>query len=411
MPAENEKALRDARSRSDVLFATLRPDAWLARPVAQRHRLIFYLGHLEAFDWNMIAGRPSLDAAFEKLFAFGIDPIDDLPSDGPEAWPPLKDIREWIAAARAQVDARQPALSAREIFVATEHRFMHVETLSYLFAQLAPGLQVTAAPPMAESSVPAQRWVEVGPGTVELGLRRSNGELGWCNESEGHSVHVGAFAIESRKTTNGDWVGFVEAGGYHEKKWWSDASWAWREKHSLEGPQSWVRSGSKLAPQRETWPVYVSHAEASAYAKYRSARLPTEAEWHRAVHGTPEGKTQAHPWGDAAPEPGLHGNFGFASTQPESVGAHPAGASAFGLDEPVGNGWEWTSTVFAPFDGFERLAQYPAYSAPFFDGAHFVLLGASAVTAPLMVRRSFRNWFQPHYRAPFATVRLARERS
>ena len=119
-----------------MLFATLRPDAWLVRPVAQRHRLIFYLGHLEAFDWNMIAGRPSLDAAFEKLFAFGIDPIDDLPSDGPEAWPPLKDSREWIAAARAQVDAREPALSAREIFVATEHRFMHVETLSYLFAQL-----------------------------------------------------------------------------------------------------------------------------------------------------------------------------------------------------------------------------------------------------------------------------------
>jgi formylglycine-generating enzyme required for sulfatase activity len=155
--------------------------------------------------------------------------------------------------------------------------------------------------------------------------------------------------------------------------------------------------------------VYVSHAEASAYAAFREAHLPTEAQWHRAVHGSPGGVLRQHPWGDAVPKAGLHGNFGFANRHPTSVGAHPAGASAFGLDEPVGNGWEWTRTVFTPFAGFEQLALYPGYSAPFFDGRHFVLLGAAAVTAVPLVRRSFRNWYQPHYRAPFATVRLARE--
>jgi formylglycine-generating enzyme required for sulfatase activity len=154
--------------------------------------------------------------------------------------------------------------------------------------------------------------------------------------------------------------------------------------------------------------VYVSHAEASAFARWRGARLPTESEFQRAAFGTVPGDERVHPWGDAEPSP-QRGMFDFASWDPAPAGSHPAGRSAFGVEDLVGNGWEWTSTVFAPFPGFRAMASYPEYSADFFDGEHFVMKGASTATARELLRPSFRNWFRPHYPYVYATFRLARD--
>jgi formylglycine-generating enzyme required for sulfatase activity len=152
------------------------------------------------------------------------------------------------------------------------------------------------------------------------------------------------------------------------------------------------------------WPVYVTWAEAAAFARWRGRRLPTEAEFHRAAYGTPEGHERQFPWGDA-----LRGrppaNFDFVRWDPDPVGSHPDGASAFGVQDLVGNGWEWTATVFGPFEGFVPLASYPEYSADFFDGDHFVMKGASPVTARGLVRPGFRNWFRPRYPHVYATFR------
>jgi formylglycine-generating enzyme required for sulfatase activity len=157
-------------------------------------------------------------------------------------------------------------------------------------------------------------------------------------------------------------------------------------------------------PLPPTWPVYVSHAEASAYARWSGRRLPTEAELHRAAYATPTGGERMFPWGDTPPDP-KRGNFGFERWDPVPVGSFPAGDSAFGVADLLGNGWEWTSTPFAPFEGFERFEFYPGYSADFFDGRHFVMKGGSPRTAACMLRRSFRNWFQPHYPNIYATFR------
>jgi formylglycine-generating enzyme required for sulfatase activity len=154
------------------------------------------------------------------------------------------------------------------------------------------------------------------------------------------------------------------------------------------------------------WPVYVSQAEAKAYARWAKKFLPTEAEWHRAAYGSPEGEERAYPWGEDTPT-ARFGNFDFASWNPAPVNAFPGGQSAFGVHGLLGNGWEWTATEFAPFPGFEPFPFYPGYSANFFDSKHFVMKGGSARTATGMLRRTFRNWFQPHYQFVYAGFRCA----
>jgi formylglycine-generating enzyme required for sulfatase activity len=123
------------------------------------------------------------------------------------------------------------------------------------------------------------------------------------------------------------------------------------------------------------------------------------------AYAAPDGCERPFPWGAEAPVAGGHGDFGFARVDPTRVGAHPAGRSALGVDEMVGNGWEWTRTPFAPFMGFSPLPFHKSYSTDFFDGRHFVLKGASACTSRCFLRRSFRNWFQPHYQHVYAAVR------
>jgi formylglycine-generating enzyme required for sulfatase activity len=117
-----------------------------------------------------------------------------------------------------------------------------------------------------------------------------------------------------------------------------------------------------------------------------------------------------YPWGDDQPET-RYGHFDFAGWDPQPVGRHPAGRSAWGVDDLVGNGWEWTSTVFAPLPGFRPMASYPEYSADFFDGRHYVMRGASSATARTLLRPSFRNWFRPNYPYVYATFRCVSERA
>jgi gamma-glutamyl hercynylcysteine S-oxide synthase len=148
----------------------------------------------------------------------------------------------------------------------------------------------------------------------------------------------------------------------------------------------------------------VSQAEANAYARWAGKRLPTEAEWQRAAYATPRGDERAYPWGAEEPQEQL-GNFDFIRWSPAPVNAFPQGRSALGVHDMLGNGWEWTSTQFAPFPGFEPFPFYRGYSADFFDGKHFVMKGGSARTAACMLRRTFRNWFQAHYQFAYTGFR------
>ncbi len=423
-----------ARSRTDELFGIVRKEALYDRPISERHRIAFYLGHVEAFDWNLLANRAfglkSFHPTFDKLFAFGIDPVGGgLPEDLPSDWPRRAEIERYNQRIRELLDsAIEHALQHPDeghphlqlmLETAIEHRLMHAETLAYMLHRLPidrkiPG-EVQLRPRLTSVH---RRLVEIPAGTATLGQCDSEEEcFGWDNERACHQVHVPAFAIESHNVTNGDFLHFVQAGGYKDRSLWTEESWHWKEKAGIEHPASWRRAGSIWMYRGMfgeirlplDWPVYVSHAEATAYALWLGRKLPTEAQFHRAAYGSPDGgKERSYPWGEAAPA-AKHGNFDFQQWDPVPTGSHPAGASAFGVYDLVGNGWEWTRTIFAPFPGFAPMPFYPGYSANFFDGKHYVMKGGSPRTAACMLRRSFRNWFQPHYPYVYATFRCVED--
>jgi formylglycine-generating enzyme required for sulfatase activity len=154
-------------------------------------------------------------------------------------------------------------------------------------------------------------------------------------------------------------------------------------------------------PMPLSWPVYVTHEQAAEYAAWRGATLPTEAQWHRAAYGD---RPCRYPWGNSSPDQ-TRGNFDARRFDPAPVSAHPAGASPDGVEDLLGNGWEWTSTRFHPFPGFEPFPFYKGYSANFFDDDHYVLKGGSPRTDAKLLRRSFRNWFRSDYPYVYATFR------
>jgi iron(II)-dependent oxidoreductase len=423
------RRLGAARASSDELFGIVRPEAFYDRPIPERHRIIFYIGHLEAFDWNLLGRRhfdlPASDPTFDQLFAFGIDPVGGgLPTDTPQDWPARAQVAAYNQRLRDALDRRlaasfdpsteRPLETSRLLHVAIEHRLMHAETLAYMLHQLPPDRKFPRLNSPASSASPVtSRMVRIPPGMATLGLRRSeNGPFGWDNEFEEHQVAVPEFRISAHKVTNQDFLNFVSSGGYQQRSLWDDVGWNWLQSSGISHPALWFFSSGRPflrtmfgeTPLPLDWPVYVSHAEAHAYARWAGKELPSESEWHRAAYGTPEGSERAFPWGDQTPDSG-RGNFNFSRWDPVPVTAFPAGTSAFGVAGLIGNGWEWTRTIFAPFPGFEPFPFYPGYSADFFDNRHYVMKGASARTASCLVRRSFRNWFQPYYPFVYAGFR------
>jgi formylglycine-generating enzyme required for sulfatase activity len=387
--------IQEARSVTDALFETIRPGSLYERPIAERHRLVFYLGHLEAFDWNLL-GRRALGTAsfhpdFDKLFEFGIDPPEGSePADQPADWPRGAEISAYNQRVRAKLDQHLGDIPEQLLHVAIEHRLMHAETLAYLLhgldyqnKQPQPSAAIGLAPPASP------RMIDIPEGSATLG--QSPEEFGWDNEYARHGEASAAFRIAKYKVTNGEYLHFVNSGAPAPHFWVQrDGRW-------------FLRGMFEELPLPLDWPVYVTQHQASLYAASKGLRLPTETEFHRAAY---DDRAILYPWGDAPPD-ASRGNFDFSRWDPAPVTAYPAGDSIFGVSQLVGNGWEWTSTAFAPFPGFEPFPFYPGYSANFFDGEHYVMKGASPRTAACFLRPSFRNWFRGRYPYAYATFRLA----
>ena len=345
---------RANRARTRELFDLVLPGAYFDRPIALRNPIVFYEGHLPAFSVNTLIkrtkNRRGIDERLETLFARGIDPEDEASVQSPaDLWPSREEVQAYGRAADALVE--EALTEADEAaFTILEHEQMHQETLLYMLHALAHEKKRPSPWPSPRAAGRGER-VRVPAGRTTLGTE--DGFFGWDNEFSSHDVDVPAFTIDSHAVTNGEYLEYMQATGAKAPHFWArgEREWLWRGMFAME-------------PLPLDGPVYATHEEASAYARWKGARLATEAEWHR---------------------------------------AHDCGVS-----DVTGQGWEWTSTLFAPFPGFQPMASYPEYSVDFFDEAHYVLKGASPVTPRELIRPSFRNWFRPAYPYVYATFRCAR---
>ncbi len=391
--------LKFARAESDRLFGILTSEAIYERPIAQRHRVVFYIGHLEGFDYSQVCrqalGMEPFNKEFDSLFQFGIDPDPgSLPSDTPANWPSLERVNNYVTRCRRLVDENLERAPDDVVLMALEHRQMHLETLAYMFHNFAyDKKKIAEAVPLERTTRPApqNKWIGIPAGEATLG-KPNDGTFGWDNEFDEMRVAVPAFRIQQNSVTNGEYLRFVEAGAAVPHFWLK------------RGDNFMYRGMFEEIPLPLDWPVYASEAEAEAYAKWIGKSIPTEQQFHRAAYGTPGAEQRAYPWGSEKPSR-QHGNFDFHRWDPEPVDATPAGQSAFGVNQLLGNGWEWTSTVFGPLPGFKSRPTYPGYSSNFFDGEHNVIKGGSPRTAGRLLRRSFRNWFRRDYAYVYATFR------
>jgi formylglycine-generating enzyme required for sulfatase activity len=391
--------LQSARRESDRLFSILKREALFERPIAERHRVIFYIGHLDGFDSIQICrealGITSPDPELDALFQAGIDPDSaHLPVDKPSDWPTLERVKAYVERCQKSVDENLERAPEDVIYMALEHRLMHLETLAYMFHNFP--FEMKNGPKVIEANLDSRpknekQWCEVPEGETVLG-RPDDGSFGWDNEYGEVRTSVPAFRIQRYNVTNGEYLQFVKDG--------ARIPHFWRE----HGGSLYYAGMFEEIPLPLDWPVYVTQLEAESYARWLGKSLPSEQQFHRAAYGNPSLEDRQYPWGNAAPKH-TAGNFNFERWDPEPVHATPQGDSAFGVSQLVGNGWEWTSTPFGPFPGFKPRETYPGYSANFFDGEHYVIKGGSPRTAARLLRRSFRNWFRRDYPYVYAAFR------
>ncbi|BBZ63977.1 ergothioneine biosynthesis protein EgtB [Mycolicibacterium monacense] len=336
---------------------------------------------------------------------------------------PPTDARAYCRTVRDKVLDSLDALpdddaeNAFRFALVISHENQHDETMlqALNLRTGAPLLEAGAALPAGRSGV-AGTAVSVPGGPFVLGVDAVTEPHSLDNERPAHIVDVPGFRIGRVPVTNGEWQQFVDDGGYSQRQWWSAAGWAHRQEAGLTAPQFWNGDGTRTRfghveqiPADE--PVqHVTFFEAEAYARWAGARLPTEIEWEKACAWDPAaGQRRRYPWGSSAPTAHL-ANLGGDALRPAPVGAYPAGASAYGAEQMLGDVWEWTTSTLRPWPGFTPMI-YDRYSQPFFDGTgsgdYRVLRGGSWAVAPEILRPSFRNWDHPIRRQIFSGVRLA----
>ncbi|HEV7919081.1 MAG TPA: ergothioneine biosynthesis protein EgtB [Solirubrobacterales bacterium] len=409
-------ALTDTRHRTLALVSELgEPD--LVRVVSPLlSPLIWDLGHIANFEqrWLLGGDQDGLDSVYDP-FATPRAQRGELPFlNSDECFAYMDDVR---AAAASRFDQLDPFL----VELVIQHEQQHNETMLQLL-RMSDGYRPPAALLRREQPAGAAvgaGWIDIPAGRYVIGSATEHvNQFIYDNEQDAHEVDLDAFAIARRPVTNGEFAEWIAAGGYEREQWWSAEGRSWLAAEPAETPLGWIRDGAGWAETGFGDPrpidpdapvVHVNWFEAEAYAVAHDARLPSETEWEVAASADPmTGERNRHPWGDDEWEDGV------ANLDQLAFGTVPAGTagspSASGCSDMAGQAWEWTSTEFHPYRGFEPFC-YGEYSAPFFDsGGYRVLRGGSWATRPRTVDCRFRNWDHPQRRQIFSGFRLACDR-
>lgn len=296
-----------------------------------------------------------------------------------------------------------------------QHEQQHDETM-LITHQLRRGpVALTADPPPRTAKPLVAPEVLVPGGPFTMGTSTEPWALD--NERPAHHRFIPGFHIDTAPVSNGAYLRFIEDGGYHGARWWTEEGLRYVRRRGLFAPRFWWRDGRQWLRRRfgvtepvppEEPVVHVSWYEADAYARWAGRRLPTEAEWEKAArHDPASGRSLRYPWGDTDPTP-EHANLGQRHLRPAPVGSYPRGRSPLGVGQLMGDVWEWTSSDFLPYPGFAAFP-YREYSEVFFGGTYKVLRGGCFGVAPVACRATFRNWDLPVRRQIFSGFRTVRD--
>lgn len=312
--------------------------------------------------------------------------------------------------------------------LATFHEDMHTEAFTYTrHTHGLPAPELSDYDPSVLDGQPAgalEGDAEIPGGEFMLGADPDDDRVPFVfdNEKWAHPVRVAPFRMARGQVTYGQFAEFVEDGGYRKPELWSESGRRWREAGGVEGPLYWEKRGSgsgewhrRLFDRWEPLPldaamIHVNYHEAEAYCNWAGRRLPTEAEWELTAAAEPGSdggitdRKRLYPWGDEPPTLGdRRANLDGVLLGTVDTAAFPAGESAFGVRQMLGNVWEWCSDVFEPYSGYER-DPYAEYSEPWF-GDHMVLRGGCWATRSRMLRNTWRNFYMPDRRDTFVGFR------
>jgi len=412
----------------DLLTEARERTLWLVEPVSEADLDRVHSPLMSPLAWDL-----AHIAAFEELWictrAGGLDPIraelfhtyDALETpravrgevqhlDAPAAREYLASVRERSLAVLDEADLGRNGFVFEMVI---QHEHQHNETMLQTLALAEPGV---FSPPVRhpvggrDGEPTGAEMIRIDAGPFLAGA--PPGRFTYDNERPQHEVELPAFEIDRLPVTCGEYMEFVEAGGYRRRLSWSEEGWAWRVAAGVERPLYWTeecelrRFGrtQRLAPDLPV--MHVSWYEADAYARWRGKRLPTELEWEKAASWTPDAvRPRRRPWGDD-PATRRRANLDQMSFGPVPTGSLPGGASGYGVHGLIGDAWEWTSSEFGGYPGFEPHP-YREYSEVFFDSGYMVLRGASWATRPSVARNTFRNWDLPQRRQIFCGFRCA----
>ena len=396
-----------------LMKSLVKEETFYLNPDPLRNKLIFYLGHSAVFYINKLIQvgllENRINHKYETLFEIGVDPESpaelELAIQGVN-WPNVTKVWEYRDKAKEEITTiiNQTSLDLPihqqhpiwALLMGIEHSRIHLETSSMLLRQLPvdklkrpQGLNY--APSNGE--IPDNQMREVPGGVVKLGKRRDDLTFGWDSEYGNLEVKVKTFLVSQNLITNGEFLEFVQGGGYNNSNYWNTESWEWKQIHKVEHPK-WIYQENNYR-YRATfdeidlpldWPVEVNHYEAMAYCRWKgkNTRLMTEAEWNQALKISEDSRLSNN----------YNLNLQFISPTPVGMFSENNQSS---ISDLRGNVWEWLGETFYPLPGFKTHHLYEDQSAPFFDNKHLMMLGGSWATNGTMALACYRNWFRPYF--------------